>query len=48
MLAGGHQFSKNIIALLRKNQQQYPMCHVQRFNQENLEFDVQEAVSPHL
>jgi len=33
MLASGHQFSQDIVALLRKNQQQFFMCLVQRSNQ---------------
>jgi len=32
MIAGGHQFPEDIVASLRKNQQQSAMCHVQRFN----------------
>jgi len=33
MIVGGYQFP--IATSLRKNQQQYAMCHVQRFNQDN-------------
>ena len=48
MIAGGHQFPKDIATSLRKNQQQSVMCHVQRFNQDNTEFDVREIASLHL
>jgi len=48
MIVGGHQFPKDLVASLRKNQQQSALCHVQRFNQDNTKFDVQEITSLHL
>jgi len=32
MLRASHQYPEDIIVLLRKNQQQYVMCHIQRYN----------------
>nr|XP_007134899.1 hypothetical protein PHAVU_010G085200g [Phaseolus vulgaris]ESW06893.1 hypothetical protein PHAVU_010G085200g [Phaseolus vulgaris] len=42
MLRAGHQYLEDITALLRKNEQQSAMCHVQSCNRHNSEFDVQE------
>jgi len=40
MLRVSHLYPEHIIALLRKNEEQYAMCHVQRYEKQSLEFDV--------
>ena len=48
MLQAGHQYPEDITALLRKNEQQLAMCHVQSYNRQNSEFDVQELSTAQL
>jgi len=43
MLRAFHQYSKDITSFLPKNEQQSAMCHVQRYNRENLEFVVRDC-----
>ena len=47
MLRAGHQYTEEINAIIRKNQQQAGMCQVRRYSRENNEFQVQEMFSPH-
>jgi len=48
MLRASHQYPEDITALLRKNEQQSAMCHVQSYNRQNPEFDVQELSTAQL
>jgi len=47
MLRVGHHYPEDINAHLRKHLQQSTMYHVHWYDQENLEFEVQEILSPH-
>jgi len=44
MLQAEHQFPEDIVALLRKNETQSAMCHVQRYGRENSDFDVEDML----
>jgi len=45
MLRAGHIYPEDITAILRKNEQQSVMCHVERYDSQNSEFDVKEMVT---
>ncbi|XP_068498053.1 uncharacterized protein [Phaseolus vulgaris] len=45
MLRAEHEFPDDIVALLRKNEAQSAMCHVQRYDRENSVFDVQDMLT---
>ena len=42
MLRAGYQYTEEINAIIKKNQQQAGMCQVRRYSRENNEFQVQE------
>jgi len=46
MLRVGHQYSKDVTALLQQNHQKSAYCHVQRHDRDNSEFEVQEISTP--
>jgi len=46
MLWAGHIYPEDITIILPKNEQQYVMCHVQRYDPQNSEFDVNEMATP--
>jgi len=46
MIRAGHIYPEDIITILRKNEQQSVMCHVQRYDRQNSEFDVKEMATP--
>ena len=48
MLRAGHQYLKDITNLLQKNQQASTFCHVEHYNRQNSEFDVQGIPTPQL
>jgi len=47
MLRANHQYPEDVTALLQQNQQKSAYCHVQRYDRDNSEFEVQEILSPH-
>jgi len=47
MLRAGHQYPEDVTTLLQQNQQKSAYCHVQRYDRDNSEFEVQEISSPH-
>jgi len=46
MIRASHIYPKDITTILRKNEQQFVMCHVQRYVRQNSEFDVKEMTTP--
>jgi len=44
MLRAKHQFLEDIVVLLRKNEAQSAMYHVQRYDRENSVFDVEDML----
>jgi len=47
MLRAGHQYPEDVTALQQQNHQKSAYCHVQRYDRDNSEFEVQEISSPH-
>lgn len=47
MLRVAHQYPKDIIVVLQKNQQQLAFYHDHYYDRENYEFDVQEISTPY-
>jgi len=47
MLRAGHQYLEDVTALLQQNHQKSAYCHVQCYDRDNSEFEVQEISTPH-
>jgi len=47
ILRVGHQYPEDATTLLQQNHQKSAYCHVQRYDQDNYEFEVQEISTPH-